>query len=290
MNLGAKITVKNNGPHQLPKLLIFKAKLLQFLSPSLAANFALKIFSTPIKHQRPEREEMMAKSAKQEELLIPQLNKKVILYSYGYSKRKVLIIPGWSGRGTQLFQMADKLLENGFMVVSMDGPAHGNSTGKNTNLMEFIETTLHLQNVIGPFEAAIGHSFGALTILNSIARGLNLQKAVTIGSSNLISYFLEDLAEKLQLGPKVPEKMRLKINKKLGVDVDQLAGSEAAKKIEIPVFVVHDTQDKEVPVSCAMEIRQNLKKGQLLISNGLGHKRILNDPKIIKNILTFIKN
>ena len=60
------------------------------------------------------------------------------------------------------------------------------------------------------------------------------------------------------------------------------------KKIEIPVLVVHDTKDGDVPVSCAYRIRQSLTNGSLLITNGLGHTKILRNKEIVNKSIEFI--
>ena len=79
------------------------------------------------------------KVLKKNVLQIPEIKKEIEILSYGYSKKKVLLVHGWSGRSTQLFAFADKLLENGFMVISFDGPAHGKSTGRTTMMPEFLK-------------------------------------------------------------------------------------------------------------------------------------------------------
>ena len=62
-----------------------------------------------------------------------------------------------------------------------------------------------------------------------------------------------------------------------------------AKKIKIPVLVIHDKTDGDVPVSCAYKIRQNLEKGSLLITSELGHTKILRNQEVIKKSINFIK-
>ncbi|MDD7914242.1 hypothetical protein [Polaribacter ponticola] len=52
---------------------------------------------------------------------------------------------------------------------------------------------------------------------------------------------------------------------------------------------MHDVNDGDVLVSCAINIRQNLEKGSLLITNGLGHTKILRDKSIVNKIINFIK-
>jgi len=250
--------------------------------------FAIKLFRTPIRFKTPARENMMADSAQKKLVMIPELNKEVMVYSYGYSKRKILLIHGWSGRGTQLFKIADKLLENGFMTISFDAPAHGKSTGKTTMMNEFVKTALFLEKEFGPFEIAIGHSLGGMTVLNSVKLGLNVKKAIVIGSGDVITDIIKEFVAKIQLKLKLVNKIKQHFYRKFGEDIDNYSAYIAAKSVKIPTLVLHDTEDKDVPVSCAHHIRQNLEQGEILITNGLGHSRILKDSKVIGRIIEFI--
>ena len=278
----------NNVP-KIPVSIIYIGKFLQFFIPPLATKYAIRLFATPIRYKTPEREKMMAKSAKKEMVLIPNLKKEVMVYTYGYSKRKVLLIHGWSGRGTQLYKIADKLLENGFMTISFDAPAHGNSKGKTTMMNEFIATAIYLQEKYGPFEIAIGHSLGGMAVLNGVKGDLKINKAITIGAGNIITDIITVFVNKLEFKLKMVLNMKLYFFKKFGEDIDNYSASTAARDVKIPTFVIHDSDDKEVDVSSAYNIRQNLEKGELLITNGLGHTRILKDNQVVNRIVEFIK-
>ena len=282
------ITIHSITVPKIPASIIVTGKILQFIAPPLAVLFAIKLFRTPIRFKTPAREKMMAESAQKKMVLIPELNKEVMVYSYGYSKRKVLLIHGWSGRGTQLFKIADKLLENGFMTISFDAPAHGKSTGKTTMMNEFVKTAQFLEKEFGPFEIALGHSLGGMTVLNAIKQGLNAKKGIVIGSGDVISDIIKDFVAKIQLKPKLVDKIKHRFYKNFGEDIDNYSAYIAAKSVKIPILVIHDTEDADVPVSCAHHIRQNLEQGEILITNGLGHSRILKDTKVINRILEFI--
>jgi len=273
---------------KIPGSIITTAKILQFIAPSLAVLFAIKLFRTPIRFKTPAREKMMAESAQKKMVLITDLKKEVMVYSYGYSKRKILLIHGWSGRGTQLFKIADKLLENGFMTISFDAPAHGKSTGKTTMMNEFVQTAIFLEKEFGPFEIAIGHSLGGMAVLNGVKQGLNVKKAITIGAGDVISDIINEFVAKIQLKPKLVNKIKQHFYRKFGEDIDNYSAYIAAKSVKISTFVIHDTEDVEVPVSCAHHIRQNLEQGEIFITNGLGHSRILKDTKVINRIIEFI--
>jgi pimeloyl-ACP methyl ester carboxylesterase len=278
----------NNVP-KIPVSIIYIGKFLQFFIPPLATKYAIRLFATPIRYKTPEREKMMAKSAQKKLILIPNLKKEVMVYTYGYSKRKVLLIHGWSGRGTQLYKIADKLLENGFMTISFDAPAHGNSKGKTTMMNEFIATAIYLQEKYGPFEIAIGHSLGGMAVLNGVKGDLKINKAITIGAGNIITDIITVFVNKLEFKLKMVLNMKLYFFKKFGEDIDNYSASTAARDVKIPTFVIHDSDDKEVDVSSAYNIRQNLEKGELLITNGLGHTRILKDNQVVNRIVEFIK-
>ena len=264
------------------------AKTLELISSRLASFFGIRLFITPVNFPIPKREQYMLKSAQKKRLQIPEIKKEIEILSYGYSKKKVLLVHGWSGRSTQLFAFADKLLENGYMVISFDGPAHGKSTGKTTMMPEFLKTIQKINTTFGPFEAAIGHSFGATSLYNAAATFLDIKTFIAIGSGDRISDIISNFVKNLYLNEKSAKKIQLGLEKKWMIHVDDFSSSTVAKKIKIPVLVVHDIIDGDVPVSCAYRIRQNLEKGSLLITNGLGHTKILRNNEVINKSIKFI--
>ncbi len=272
----------------IPKPVTMAARTLEFFSSSLAARLGGLLFTTPISFPTPKREQYMLQSAQKKRLAVPEIGKEIEILSYGYSKRKVLLIHGWAGRSTQLFAFADKLLEKGFMVISFDGPAHGKSTGKTTMMPDFLSTVQKIDETYGPFEAAIGHSFGGMCLYNATSTFLNLKTFVAIGSGDKVSDIIANFAQNLTLKKQSGKKIQQRLERKWKLKVDDYASHEVAKRIDIPVLHVHDTEDGDVPVSCAYNIRQNLTNGALLITHGLGHTKILRDPDTVKKSVDFI--
>lgn len=230
----------------------------------------------------------MLKSAQKKRLKVTEINKEIEILSYGYSKKKVLLVHGWAGRSTQLFAFADKLLEKGYMVISFDGPAHGKSSGKTTMMPQFLSTIQKIESTFGPFEAAVGHSFGATSLYNATSDFFTIKTFVAIGSGDKISDIIANFANNLMLKEKSARKIQTKLEKRWNLKADDFASSYVARKIKIPVLVVHDTKDGDVPVSSAYKIRQNLKNGSLLITHGLGHTKILRNQEIVNKSVEFI--
>lgn len=288
-----EMTKKGDIPNQslqIPKIITRTAKLLQAISPKLATLFAAKLFTTPLKHRIPKRELHMVQNSKQEKLWVPKINKEINVYHYGESKRKVLLVHGWSGRGTQLFKIADDFVQKGFSTISFDAPARGKSPSTTTLMPEFIASILEIEKQFGSFEFAIGHSLGGMSILNAIKEGLQIKKAVIIGSGDIIQDIMDDFILKLELKPKITLMMKAHFEKKYGVEMESYSASFAAKSVEIPVLVIHDEHDEEIAVKAAYNIHRNLKKGEIHITTKLGHRKILGDKKVIESILNFISN
>lgn len=281
-------TSPNPPSLSIPKPIIAVAKGLQMLSSTLTAKLGAKLFITPINFPTPKREQVMLESAQKKSVEIPNIGKNIQVLSYGYSKKKVLLVHGWAGRSTQLYMIADKLLEKGYMVISFDGPAHGASSGKQTAMPEFLDTIHYLAQEFGPFEAAIGHSFGGMCLYNAVADGLPIKSLVTIGAADKISDVILNFTKNLGVQPRIARMMKHIYDKQWQRDINQHSPSIKAKEIQIPTLVVHDSYDGDVPVSCALNIRQNLQQGSLWVTKGLGHTKILRTPSVAKRIVEFI--
>jgi pimeloyl-ACP methyl ester carboxylesterase len=273
---------------QIPKPILVVAKFVQFVSHKLVVLLSAILFTTPIRFKKPKRELPMYDSSQKSRIFISEIKKKIEVLSYGYSDKKVLLVHGWSGRSTQLFMIANRLLEKGYMVISFDGPAHGKSTGKRTNMMEFITTMKAINKKYGPFEAAVGHSFGGMAIINANADTPIFKTIVTIGSGDKVADILLNFTNSLGLKKTISKKLERHFQDKWKVRISDFAVNKSAAKMKTPILVVHDLRDGDVAVSCAQNIRKNSKNGSLLITNGLGHTKILRDKKTTHKIVDFI--
>ena len=283
----SKNKVKKNL--EIPQVILLTAKILQAISSKLTVLFAAKLFTTPIKHKIPKREYLMDQNSTQNTVFIPSIQKEIVLYHYGNSTKKVLLVHGWSGRGTQLVKIADEMLKLGYMTLSFDAPAHGKSKGNSSIMTEFIASILEIDKQYGPFEFAIGHSLGGMSVLNAIKQNLQVKKAVIIGSGDIIQDIIDDFIGKLKLKPEYGVKLKDHFEAKFGGKMNDYSAYKAAEKTEIPVLIVHDKGDDDVSVKAAYHIQKHLKNSEIMITEGLGHRKILGDDNVIQKIIEFIK-
>ena len=285
----SKKTINSPKPLAIPKIILLISTFLSSISTRAVTLFAAKLFTTPIKHKVPKRELAMDSTSKQQLIPIPAINKSIIVYEYGNSTKKVLLVHGWSGRGTQLFKIADALLKEGYATISFDAPAHGKSPGNSTIMIEFIASIFELERQFGPFEIAIGHSLGGMAVLNAAKSGLQVQKIAVIGSGDIVQDILDNFISRLQLKPIISQKLRNYFETKYGEAMDNYSAYKAASALEIPILVIHDKNDLEVPVEAGMHIYQHVKNGDLMLTEGLGHRKILGDARVIQKVIEFIK-
>ncbi len=271
-----------------PHYILSTGKILTKLSPFLASRFAAQLFLIPFKYPLPEREKEMDEKAEQRSILVKTINRKIIVYKYGKGTKKVLLVHGWSGRGTQMSILAAQLVDKGFTVISFDAPAHGKAPGRMSMMPYFIESIHEIAKDYGPFDSAIGHSLGGMSLLRAVKEGLLLKKLVIIGTANSVTHITKEFARNMKLNDSVAEKMKSYFDKKFGKDMDVYSGALSAESVKIPTLVVHDKDDVDVDVSSAYEISEKLKNSELFLTEGLGHRKVLGNPEVINKITTFV--
>jgi pimeloyl-ACP methyl ester carboxylesterase len=57
----------------------------------------------------------------------------------------------------------------------------------------------------------------------------------------------------------------------------------------MPALVVHDAADRVVSIEHGRSLAAALPKARLLQTNGLGHRRILDDSTIVQSVVAFAK-
>ncbi len=274
---------------KVPSAIIFIGRALSAVSERIAILYYAKIFQTPIRHKIPERELAMIQESVQEMIFVASIDRNIMLYKHGNGARKILLVHGWSGRGTQMAQISEAFMKQGFLAISFDGPAHGKSEGEITILSEFIEAIYAIDEKYGPFEAAVGHSLGGIALLKCLSERLKLNSLVIIGSGDIIEEIVEGFLENVGADKRLLPKFIGHFEKKYGVPMNSFSASSAAKNVKIPALIIHDQDDEEVPVSSSKNIASHLAGSKLMITKGLGHRKILGDKEVIDRTVEFIK-
>lgn len=262
---------------------------IEKIAPGIAHNIAWNLFFSPFRFNRPERENTAFETANQTSITVN--SKKVTLFDWGTPGNPVaVVVHGWSGRATQFHKFIQPLIDNGFHVVGFDAPAHGLSEGKNTNIKEFHTVLSHIEKNIGVIKIGIGHSFGGVSLLYAIKERLKLDAVVMISSPTIGEDILTSFRKKINASQHTSTALRKMVVEKFNLSFEEITACELSKVITLNnLLIVHDKNDSEVPYHNAQSLHKINSKSELLLTNGLGHTRILRDEQVVSTILQFIE-
>jgi pimeloyl-ACP methyl ester carboxylesterase len=256
--------------------------ILGRISPALAGRLAARLFSRPTRHRRPDRERTLIERGA--EVRLPD-GLRATAWGAGPT---VLLVHGWEGRGAQLGAFVDPFVAAGYRVVALDGPAHGDSAGRTTTGPEFAEALARTREEIGPLAAIVAHSFGGFTSLLAVSRGLHVDRLVVIGSPSSVPEVLREFQELIALPQRAMPPMVRALERRVGAPMETFDISSFAGRITVPLLVVHDTDDREVPYVNGTRLSE-LFDAPLLTTSGLGHRRILFTPEVVAAVVEFVE-
>ncbi len=201
----------------------------------------------------------------------------------------IVLIHGWNGRGSQLGAFAEALTSAGFRAVAFDAPAHGRNQGSSTNIFDYAEALQTVAAASGPIAGAIAHSFGVPATARALLQGLALPRLVSISAPANATFLVERFARLLEIPEVVIDNMRGRIERKFGMDVlTRLAAEAMLAEQTLPGLIIHDRNDRDVPSTHAEQLHQAWQGSQLLLTDNLGHNRILRDDAVIKAAVDFL--
>lgn len=268
-------------------------KLIGAVSPAAAGALAFHLFCRPTHRARIRPGEAgLMQVARTSRLTVN--GKQVCVYRWGDGERPVLMLHGWTSRASRFAELARQLLERGFSPIAFDAPAHGDSSGKTTTILEYQAICERLAEECGRFSAIVGHSFGALCQFRALRVPIAADKVVAVSGVSDFGYLEEAYSEQLQLNQRTRAELRRRIERlflPLEGIWDRLSATYDADKLGIPVLAIHDEGDKVVDVAQAQRLVQAYQpRARLWTTRRLGHHRILADGTVVRQIVDFIES
>ncbi|GHJ47609.1 alpha/beta hydrolase [Catellatospora sp. TT07R-123] len=214
----------------------------------------------------------------------------VSTYAWGDGRRPVLLVHGWSSRGSRYAGMVSELLHRGYSPVTFDAPGHGDSGGSSTNLLQY-ERVMHLlQQRHGDFAAVVAHSFGVPCAFHALRTGLRADRLVAVSGPAEFDHLVTEFSRQLRLRPSLAEHLRVQSVRDIGVpDLwERFSSVYEPTAVTVPLLIVHDEDDDVVGVDHGRRLHAAYPGSRLLVTSGLGHRRILGDPRIVGPVADFL--
>ena len=189
--------------------------------------------------------------------------------------------------------MIQHFIDAGYEVTSFDLPAHGLSSGYQTNVMELIASIEEMNHQFGPFDAAAAHSFGGLCLVNAVKRGLSIPTVVTINSGAFIHGVFEQFCRIFALTDDMSDRLKKRVEERIGTNSSmwiELASYENCHLLEDKnLLLIHDQDDYQVlPIETDC-FAKALPSAEVLRTHKLGHNKILGNDDLLKKIVDFVK-
>jgi pimeloyl-ACP methyl ester carboxylesterase len=254
-------------------------RVLDAVAPGAAQRFAFDLFGTPRRRRDPpavpgHRFSMVGDG--------PEL----AVWDWGEG-RTVLLVHGWNGNGAQLSELVPPLVRAGHYVAAPDLPAHGDSAGKRTNVLEMADAILRVGRRVGPIHAVVAHSLGAAATVLALAEGLGAKRAVLIAAPFDLPRYLRGFAHAIGLSEPSTAKLESRVSglldQRQALDLLGLARNQKARAL-----LVHDPADREVPFDDARALAAAWPGATLLPLSRIGHTRALRHPEVIRRTVEFV--
>ena len=200
----------------------------------------------------------------------------------------VLLVHGWNGRGTQLGGFVQPLVARGYRVVAFDAFGHGESPGNSMSIPELASCIRQVSDELGGVYGVIAHSMGGAATTLALSNGLHLERAVFVSPPSDPRVFLRIFSDALGISEEVRRHLKERVERRIGITIESMQANLIAPSMRIPLLVVHDRNDKEVPVDSGQGIAAAWPNAELIITEGLGHQRILRDEHVTNVATSFI--
>ena len=258
---------------------------LDAVAPSLAERWSERLFLTPPRHPAPERERKVLREAAV--FHVPFRGGRLRAWHWGNGPT-VLLVHGWGGRGGQMTPFVSSLRAAGFSAVTFDAPAHGASSGRLSSVPLFGEAVRAVAHHVGGVPAVIAHSMGAAGSAVALHAGLQVGASVFVAPPSNPADFFKDFADALGLSAGQGQAVRRRIEKRFGVPFDEFDVPRLAQQLTVPLLVIHDESDAEVPWTHGEAVARAWPGAELVTTAGLGHRRVLRDASVIDRAVAFL--
>lgn len=218
--------------------------------------------------------------------------REVACYRWGDGERVVLLVHGWRSRASRFSAIVTALESADTTVIAFDAPANGDSPGDLVTILDYTAAIDALALRHGPIDTIVGHSFGVLASFVAVREGVPVRRIAGISGMASADQLVDKFCEQTGLSAAAERGMRSRIERRTFPQVAapwrRFVAELDPTQIDVEVLLVHDTDDAMVDVGQALIIA-NAHTGPVRshITSGLGHSRILSDPKVVAAVAEF---
>ncbi|MDM7853558.1 alpha/beta hydrolase [Cellulomonas alba] len=224
-------------------------------------------------------------------------SERVATYRWGDADAPtVLVAHGWQLRASRMAAVVAGLEAAGLTVVAFDAVAHGDSTGRTTNVLEVAEVLQRLADGVvargAEVAGVVGHSLGGLAAGIALRDGLPSTRWVAINAPCSVASVETSFARNVALPPRLVPALDTAVVHRLFPD--DPGASARAELVEHPAppgvaaLFVRDVDDTLGQPGDSRRLHAAHPGSDLLVTSGLGHNRVLDDAYVVRSVLRHV--
>jgi predicted alpha/beta hydrolase family esterase len=265
-------------------------RTLSAVSPAAAAKAASRVWFTPPRPPLPQHARDLLATGERRESLVH--GRRVVSWSWG-SGPAILFVHGWGGSAAQVAPFLEPLVRGGHRVITFDAPAHGASGAsrfgrKQSTFFDFADAMIALAEDAREVAGVIAHSGGCTAVGWAVRNGWRVAAAAFIAPMGSPLAYRAVFQSALGVSDEVMERFSAATEERLQFKWDELEVPAVARVAATPrLLVVHDRDDRETSWSESAAIVDAWPNARLMTTTGLGHRRVLRDASVVKEVVEF---
>jgi pimeloyl-ACP methyl ester carboxylesterase len=206
----------------------------------------------------------------------------------------VYLLHGWAGHRGQLEPFVAGLVERGFRVVAFDAPSHGASAPgafgpRSSSIPEFAAALTAVVAEHGPADALIAHSLGSVAAAIALCDGLPAGRVAMIAPMASPASYARHFARVLGFGDRTLQRLTRRVERRVGAPMRHFDVPAIGAAVQMPpTLIVHDRDDRSIPVTDGIAIAEAWPSARLHVTSGLGHRRLLREPAVVAEVVDFV--
>jgi pimeloyl-ACP methyl ester carboxylesterase len=266
-----------------------RLRMMAAVSTRRAAESAFNVFCTPFDKSVLQPPPVFSKA---ERLSFVSGSRRVVGYRWNHPlPKKCLILHGFESCVRNFGHYVQPLLDKGYEVIAFDAPAHGESEGKQTNVLEYRNMIEDIHARFGPVHAFVGHSFGGLAAALALEKidHTSDTRLVMIAPATETKTAIDSFFRLLHMNGEVRREFDRIIEEIGGHPVSWYSVTRALQFISAQILWIHDEGDTVTPLA---DVKPVIDAGhpniRFYITKGWGHSRIYRENDVVNAVRDFL--
>lgn len=206
----------------------------------------------------------------------------------------VYLMHGWAGHRGHLAPFVAPLVQRGHRVVAFDAPSHGASEPgrhgpRSSSLPEFADALAAVVADRGPAHAIVAHSMGAAAAAVAVADGTPAGRIAMLAPMASPRAYGLQFGAALGFGARTYERLMIRIERRVGTPLHRFDVPALGQAGPMPpTLIIHDREDGLMPPTHGTAIASAWPGSRLRLTAGLGHRRLLRDPDVVTEVVSFV--